>query len=39
MASVPDGTVRHGDEREDKEMHRYVLALFWRSVVAESTVM
>jgi hypothetical protein len=39
MASVPDGAVRHGDEREDKEMHRYLLALFWSAVVAESTVM
>ncbi len=39
MASVPDRAVHHGDEREDEEMHRYVLALFWSAVVAESTVM
>jgi hypothetical protein len=38
MASVPDGTVRHVDQREDEEMHRYVQALFWSAVVAVSTV-
>ncbi len=39
MTSVPDGAVRHVNEREDKEIHRYVQALLWRAVVAESTVM
>jgi hypothetical protein len=38
MASVPDGTMRHGDERKDAEMHRYVQALFWSAVVAACTV-
>ncbi len=39
MATVPDGAVSQVDESEDKEMHRYVKALFWSVVVAACTVM